>query len=90
MHGVPRAALTCVRPLQAILGHPLALVKLGMFLRDVSELRQQHRPNHEVKPTIIIGPADAYNECLIVAVTKESFGNSSQQTQVLKCLAPTA
>ena len=58
-----------------------------MFLRDVSELRQQHRPNHEVKPTIIIGPADAHNECLIVAVTRESFGNSSQQNQVLKCLA---
>ena len=63
-------------------------MKLGMFLRDVSELRQQHRPNHEVKPTIIIGPADAHNECLIVAVTKESFGNSLQQTQVLRCLAP--
>ena len=58
-----------------------------MFLRDVSELRQQHRPNHEVKPTILIGPADAHNECLIVAVTKESFGNSLQQTQVLRRLA---
>ena len=60
--------------LQAILGHPLALVKLGMFLRDVNALRQ----NHEAKPTIIIGPADAQGDCLIVAVTKEPIGQAGQ------------
>lgn len=60
--------------LQAILGHPLALVKLGMFLRDVNALRH----SYEAKPTIIIGPADAQGDCLIVAVTKEPIGQAGQ------------
>ena len=45
-----------------------------MFLRDVNALRQ----NHEAKPTIIIGPADAQGDCLIVAVTKEPMGHAGQ------------
>lgn len=60
--------------MQAILGHPLALVKLGMFLRDVNAMRH----HHEAKPTIIIGPADAQGDCLIVAVTKEPIGQAGQ------------
>ena len=63
--------------LQAILGHPLALVKLGMFLRDVNALRH-HR---EDKPTVIIGPADSHGNCLVVAVTKEPM--SGQPGQVI-------
>ena len=59
---------------QAILGHPLALVKLGMFLRDINALRH----SYEAKPTIIIGPADAQGDCLIVAVTKEPIGQAGQ------------
>ena len=34
-------------------------------------------PN-EAKPTIIIGPADAQGDCLIVAVTKEPIGQAGQ------------
>lgn len=53
-------------------------MKLGMFLRDVNALRH----HHEVKPTVIIGPADAQGDCLIVAVTKEPMGPAGQAGQV--------
>jgi hypothetical protein len=53
-------------PVQAILSHPLALVKLGMFLRDVHRERMR-----QSKAAILIGPADADGNCLIVAVAKE-------------------
>jgi len=49
-----------------------------MFLRDVNALRH----HHEVKPTVIIGPADAQGDCLIVAVTKEPMGPAGQAGQV--------
>lgn len=64
--------------LQAILGHPLALVKLGMFLRDVNAVRH-HR---EEKPTVIIGPADSHGNCLVVAVTKEPMSGQPGKVSV--------
>ncbi len=67
--------------MQAILSHPLALVKLGMFLRDVAAMRQTKKR----KPIVLVGPADAQGNCLVVAVTCEPM--SGEAVQVCQLLA---
>lgn len=65
---------------QAILSHPLALVKLGMFLRDVAAHKNRTgRP----KPVIVIGPGDGNGNCLIVAVANEPMSEDTQQARDL-------
>lgn len=68
--------------MQAILSHPLALVKLGMFLRDVAAMRQTKKR----KPIVLVGPADAHGNCLVVAVTCEPM--SAEAVQVCTRPAP--
>ncbi|CAL8469810.1 g9352 [Coccomyxa elongata] len=60
---------------KAILSHPLALVKLGMFLRDVAAMRQTKKR----KPIVLVGPADAHGNCLVVAVTCEPMSAEAVQ-----------
>ena len=76
--GVCRACSACHRaacdpraPAQAILAHPLALAKLGMFLRDVAVQRASAAAKR--KPIVLVGPADAAGMCLVVGVTCEPF-----------------
>ncbi|EIE25746.1 CDC45-like protein [Coccomyxa subellipsoidea C-169] len=60
---------------KAILSHPLALVKLGMFLRDVASMRVTRKR----KPIVLVGPADGRHQCLVVAVTCEPMSTEAQQ-----------
>ncbi|KAK9915926.1 hypothetical protein WJX75_006090 [Coccomyxa subellipsoidea] len=60
---------------KAILSHPLALVKLGMFLRDVAAMRQTRKR----KPIVLVGPANASQQCLVVAVTCEPMSGEALQ-----------
>ena len=56
---------------QAILAHPLALAKIGMFLRDVASQRASAAAKR--KPIVLVGPANAEGMCLVVGVTCEPF-----------------
>ena len=49
--------------MQALLAQPLALTKLGAFLRDVF-VQGRKKP----KALILVGPQDAARVCLVVAV----------------------
>lgn len=62
---------------QAVLSHPLALVKLGMFLRDVASMRVTRKR----KPIVLVGPADGRHQCLVVAVTCEPMSTEAQQVR---------
>ena len=68
---------------QAILSHPLALVKLGMFLRDVAAMRLTRKR----KPIVLVGPADARQHCLVVAVTCEPMSGEALQVCFSLCRA---
>lgn len=77
MAGVSLTPTFAVNSVQAILSHPLALVKLGMFLRDVAAMRQTRKR----KPIVLVGPANASQQCLVVAVTCEPMSGEALQVR---------
>lgn len=54
--------------LQALLSQPLALVKLGLFLRDQQCWKSPNRPEQDV---LVFGPATPERKCLVVSISRQ-------------------
>lgn len=58
---------------QALLSQPLALAKLGGFLRDVFKQKDPR-----AKAMVVVGPQDARHNCLVVATVDQPSSRSLQ------------
>lgn len=54
-----------------------------MFLRDVAAMRASGKKR---KPIVLVGPADAQHQCLVVAVTCEPMSGEGPQVQFIEAL----